>query len=323
MAHAVLSDPRFFNEEAAFAYVEAQLWPEGPVCPHCGATAEHIGHLEGVRSKPSKKHPEGVVQIGLRKCYACRQPFTVRKGTIFEDSHLPLRLWLQAIHLLCASKKGISTRQLQRMLNCGMKTAWHLSHRIREIMKPANDGIGSPVGGEGKTLEADMTFVGRKPGRKVGIGPHHMHAVLSLVERDGTARSFHVPNVRANTLRAIMESHASTDSHLMTDEENSFVGIGWNFASHGTVKHQIDEYVRYEDGGRIVTTNTVEGFFSVLKRGIYGVYQHVSEAHLQRYLTEFDFRYSNREKLGVSDNQRALRALKGAKGRRLAYQTTH
>jgi transposase-like protein len=323
MAKPVLSDPRFFNEEAAFAYVEAHLWPEGPTCPHCGATAEKIGRLEGVRSKPSRKHPEGVVQIGLRKCYACRQPFTVRKGTIFEDSHLPLRMWLQAIHLLCASKKGISTRQLQRMLNCGMKTAWHLSHRIREIMKPANEGIDSPVGGEGKTLEADLTFVGRKPGTKVRVGPSHMNAVLSLVERDGLARSFHVPNVRANTLHAVIENHASRKSDLMTDEENTFVGIGWNFASHGTVKHAIDEYVRHEGNGRVVTTNTVEGFFSVLKRGIYGTYQHVSEAHLQRYLTEFDFRYSNRERLGVSDVQRASRALKGAKGRRLTYETTH
>ena len=139
MAKPVLSDPRFFSEEAAFDYVEGQLWPEGPVCPHCGSTAEKIGRLEGVRSKPSKKNPEGVVQVGLRKCYACRGPaFTVRMGTIFEDSHLPLRMWLQAIHLLCASKKGISTRQLQRMLGCGLKTAWHLGHRIREMMTPAN-----------------------------------------------------------------------------------------------------------------------------------------------------------------------------------------
>jgi len=324
MAKPVLSDPRFSSEEAAFDYVEAQIWPEGPVCPHCGSLAEKIGRLQGVHSKPSMKHPQGVEIIGLRKCYACRGPaFTVRKGTIFEDSHLPLRMWLQAIHLLCASKKGISTRQLQRMLNCGMKTAWHLSHRIREIMKPANDGSGSPVGGEGKTLEADLTFVGRKPGTKVRVGPSHMNAVLSLVERDGQARSFHVPNVRANTLHAVIESHASRKSDLMTDEENTFVGIGWNFASHGTVKHRIDEYVRYEGNGRVVTTNTVEGFFSVLKRGIYGTYQHVSEAHLQRYLTEFDFRYSNRERLGVSDVQRATRALKGAKGRRLTYETTH
>lgn len=218
MTEPVLSDPRFFNEEAAFAYVEAHLWPEGPTCPHCGATAEKIGRLEGVRSKPSRKHPEGVVQIGLRKCYACRQPFTVRKGTIFEDSHLPLRMWLQAIHLLCASKKGMSTRQLQRMLNCGLKTAWHLSHRIREIMKPANDGLASPMGGEGKTLEADFTFVGRKPGTKVRRGNAHMNPVLSLVERDGSARSFHMPTVRGETIHAVLDNHASPKSDFMTDE---------------------------------------------------------------------------------------------------------
>jgi ISXO2-like transposase domain/Transposase zinc-ribbon domain len=323
MATPVFADPRFFSEEAAFEYVEAQLWPEGPTCPHCGALAEKIGRLQGVRSKPSKKHPSGVEIIGLRKCYACRGPaFTVRKGTIFEDSHLPLRLWLQAIHLLCASKKGIATRQLQRMLGCGMKTAWHLSHRIREIMKPANDGIGSPIGGEGRTLEADFTYVGRKPEKKVSFGHGHMNPVLALVERDGSARSFHMPTVRGDNIHAILESHASTKSDFMTDEGSVFTGVGWNFANHGTVQHTADEYVRRE-GDRIITTNTVEGFFSILKRGIYGVYQHVSEAHLQRYLVEFDFRYSNREKLGVNDTARAERAIRGARGRRLTYETTH
>src|SRR5260221_10579388 len=160
MANAVFSKPRFFNEESAFEYVEAQLWPDGPVCPHCGSTGEKIGRLT-VRSKPSKKNPDGVVQVGLRKCYACRGPvFTVRKGSIFEDSHFPLHLWLQAIHLLCASKKGISTRQLQRMLNCGMKTAWHLGHRIRAMMTP---DITGPMGGEGKTVEIDDMELGKSP----------------------------------------------------------------------------------------------------------------------------------------------------------------
>ena len=317
MAKPVLTDPRFFSEEAAFEYVEGQLWPEGPTCPHCGALAEKIGRLQGVRSKPSKKNPGGVVQIGLRKCYACRgAAFTVRKGTIFEDSHLPLRLWLQAIHLLCASKKGLSTRQLQRMLGCGMKTAWHLSHRVREIMKgPSNP---APMGGEGKTLEADWTYVGRKPGTKVKAGGGHMNAVLALVERDGGVRSFHVPNVRAENLRTVLGDHASPKSHFMTDEAGAFTLVGWNFASHGTVKHRDNEYVRGD-----VHTNTIEGFFSILKRGVYGVYQHVSQAHLHRYLAEFDFRYSNREKFGVDDSARTVRALKGAKGRRLTYETTH
>jgi hypothetical protein len=320
MAKPVLSDPRFFSEEAAFAYVEAHLWPEGPTCPHCGALSEKIGRVDR-RSKPSRKNPQGVPVIGLRKCYACRDTFTVRKGTIFEDSHLPLRMWLQAIHLLCASKKGLSTRQLQRMLNCGMKTAWHLGHRIREIMKPADDS--SPLGGEGTTIEADVTYVGRKPMTKAKRGGGgHMNPVFSLIERDGGSRSVHMPNVRVENLGAALDNHASGKSDFMTDEAHAFIQLGWNFRSHHTVTHSKDEYVRRE-GTRVVTTNGVEGFFSILKRGIYGVYQHVSEAHLQRYLAEFDFRYSNREKLGVNDVARADRALKGAKGRRLTYETTH
>jgi transposase-like protein len=310
MAHPVLAAPHFHNEEAAFAYVEAHLWPEGPVCPHCGNVDERrIGRLTGKTSRP-----------GLRKCYACRKTFTVRIGSIFEDSHFPLHLWLQAIQLITASKKGISTRQIQRAFNCSMKTAWFLTHRIREIMKPAS-GSGS-IGGEGKTVEGDVTYVGRKPFTKVKKGGGgHMNPVLSLVERDGGVRSTHLPDVRAHNLHAVIDNHASPESHFMTDEAHAFVDIGWNFASHRTVTHSKDEYVRRE-GEWVVTTNTIEGFFSILKRGIYGVYQHVSEAHLQRYLTEFDFRYTHREKRGVNDVARASLALKGAKGRRLTYETT-
>jgi transposase-like protein len=310
MARPILTAPHFHNEEAAFAYVEGHLWPEGPVCPHCGNCAgERIGRLTGKSSRP-----------GLRKCYACRKTFTVRIGSIFEDSHFPLHLWLQAIQLLVGSKKGVSTRQIQRTFNCSMKTAWFLTHRIREIMKPASDS--GPLGGEGKTIEADVTYVGRKPFTKVKKGGGgHMNPVLALVERDGSVRSTHMPDVRAHNLHAVIDNHASPRSHFMTDEAHAFVDIGWNFASHGTVTHSKDEYVRRE-GERIVTTNAVEGFFSILKRGVYGVYQHVSEAHLQRYLTEFDFRYSHRERLGVDDTRRASIALKGAKGRRLTYETT-
>jgi transposase-like protein len=307
MARPVLSAPHFHNEEAAFAYVEAHLWPNGPVCPHCqNDDKARIGRLTGKTSRP-----------GLRKCYACRKTFTVRQGSIFEDSHFPLRLWLQAIQLIVASKKGISTRQLQRTFNCSMKTAWHLGHRVREIMQGPVGSI-PPMGGEGRTLEADVTYVGRKPGTKVRRGTGHVRPVMALVERDGTARSFHIPNVRASTLGAVLGDHASGKSHFMTDEDHAFAGLGWNFASHGTVNHSKDEYVRGD-----VHTNTVEGFFSILKRGVYGIYQHVSEAHLHRYLTEFDFRYSNREKRGVNDIARASLALKGAKGRRLTYETTH
>jgi transposase-like protein len=311
MANPIFSASHFHNEEAAFAYVEGHLWPEGPVCPHCGnCDGERIGRLTGKSSRP-----------GLRKCYACRKTFTVRIGSIFEDSHFPLHLWLQAIQLIVASKKGISTRQIQRAFNCSMKTAWFLTHRIREIMKPADNS--GPLGGEGKTIEADVTYVGRKPFTKARRGGgSNMNPVFSLVEREGGVRSVHMPNVRVENLGAALDNHASGKSDLMTDEAAAFAQLGWNFRSHQSVNHSKDEYVR-RDGQRVITTNGVEGFFSILKRGIYGVYQHVSEAHLHRYLAEFDFRYSNREKLGVNDVARASRALAGAKGRRLTYETTN
>jgi len=310
MAKPVLSDPRFFSEQAAFDYVEAQLWPSGPTCPHCGAMADKIGRLDGVRSKPSRKHPEGVEIVGLRKCYACRQPFTVRKGTIFEDSHLPLRLWLQAIHLLCASKKGISTRQLQRMLGCGMKTAWHLGHRIREMMGPAaNSG---PLGGAGKTIEADDMELGRS--RHTRRRPRSMNVkVLSLVERGGDIRSVSLDH---RAIGARLRDLAHQDSRLVTDKGVAFKFLG--FASHESVDHSKFEWARGD-----VHTNTLEGFFSVFKRGIVGVYQHVDSKHFDRYLAEFDFRQNTRAKLGIDDVQREAIAIKGAPGKQLTYQTTY
>jgi transposase-like protein len=313
MAHAVLTAPQFHNEEAAFAHVEKVLWPNGPTCPHCGATGEHIGRLTGKTSR-----------LGLRKCYACRDTFTVRVGTIFEDSHLALHLWLQVIHLMCASKKGIATRQIQRMLNCSMKTAWHLSHRIRAAMA---DGGLEPLGGEGKIIEADATYVGgkeknkhvkkRNPKNIGGMGKQSVHV---LVERKGAARSHHVPNVRGDTLRPILLTHASPLSALMTDTAGGYLHVGKKFARHEAVDHGADEYVRYVKGGEPIHSNTAEGYFAILKRGIMGVYHHVSEAHLHRYLAEFDFRYSNREALKVNDVQRATRALEGFRGKRLTYE---
>ncbi len=306
MAKSLLSEPHFHSEAAAFEYVEARLWPAGPVCHHCGER-ERIGRLQGKSTRP-----------GLFKCYRCRKPFTVRMGTIFESSHLPLRLWLQIIHLMCASKKGISTRQIQRMLRCSMKTAWFLGHRIRAAMDEKPGVFFSPIGGEGKTVEGDETYIGRKAGSRAFEEPAPKQSVMSLVERGGAVRSFHVPNVTAKMLHPLIAKHAHRDSRFMTDESGVYAGLGWNFKSHQTVMHTAKEYVRGE-----VYTNTIEGYFSILKRGIYGVYQHVSEAHLHRYLNEFDFRYSNREKLGVNDVARADLALEGVKGKRLTYETTH
>lgn len=318
MARATLSAPHFTDEAAAFEFVEKLLWPRGPVCPHCGNVDEsRIGRLNA-RSKPSKTNPDGVKVHGLRKCYACRSKFTVRVGTIFEDSHLPMHMWLQVIQLMNSSKKGISTRQIQRLLNCSMKTAWHLTHRIREIMKPGDSFGGmSPLGGSGVTIEADETFVGAKAGRKLGRPPVEKQPVMALVERGGQVRSFHIPNVRASTLSNVLSNNTQRQSALMTDEAAAYVGIGWNFARHESVNHGEQEYVRGD-----AHTNTVEGYFSILKRGLYGVYQHVSEAHLHRYLNEFDFRYNHRQKLGIDDVTRAGTAVRNAKGRRLTYRRT-
>ncbi len=304
MAKSVLSAPPFQNEEAAFEYVEKHLWPRGPVCPHCGEK-ERIGRLQGKTTRP-----------GLRKCYACRKPFTVRIGSIFEDSHLPLHLWLQVIHLMSASKKGISTRQIQRMLQCSMKTAWFLTHRIREAMAERGHVL-PPLGGSGMTLEADETYIGGKAGRKLRRTVTEKQIVFSLVERDGRVRSFHVPNVRASTIGQVLANHSRRQSTLMTDEASVYMGLGWQFARHDYVKHREDEYVRGD-----VYTNTVEGYFSILKRGLYGIFQHVSEHHLHRYLSEFDFRYSNRAALGVDDIDRTALIVQGGKGKRLTYQTT-
>lgn len=297
-----LSAPQFHSEEAAFAYVEAELWPNGPVCHHCGET-NRIGKLNGKTTRP-----------GLYKCYACKKPFTVRMGTVFESSHVPLRVWLQAIYMMCSGKKGVSTRQLQRTFGCGMKTAWFLGMRVREAMKVLHI---EKMGGEGETIEADETWVGGKAKNRAFAPIPAKQAVVALVQRDGSVRSFHVPHVTATNLSPIIAKHVHTDTRFMTDESNVYTDARRWFASHETVNHSAKEYVRDD-----VYTNTVEGYFSVLKRGIYGVYQHVSEAHLKRYLVEFDFRYSNRIKLGIDDQTRSDLALAGVKGKRLTYRTT-
>jgi transposase-like protein len=295
----------FANEEAAIAYVETRLWPNGPVCPHCGA----IG--EAARAKGKTTRP------GLWNCRACRKPFTVKIGTVFESSHVPMRVWLQAMYLFCSSKKGISTRQLQRTFGCGLKTAWFLGHRVREAMTELNLLDSGPLGGANQVVEADETYVGGKArNRKNHIPPKA--PVVSLVERDGRVRSFHVENVTAQTLKPIIVANVNKASYLMTDESPVYWSIGREFSGHGAVNHSAEEYVRMA----FWHTNTVENFFSIFKRGIYGCYFHVSEKHLHRYAAEFDFRHNNRIALGVDDVARADRVLAGAKGKRLTYATS-
>lgn len=310
MANSVLNAPHFQNEEAAFAFVEANLWPNGPACPHCGnADGKRIGRLQGKTTR-----------IGLRKCYECRKPFTVRVGTIFESSHLSLHLWLQIIHLMCASKKGVSTNQVQRILNCSMKTAWFLTHRIREAMR--NDSL-APLGGSGGPVEVDETYIGRKVGvdKKRGGGAHK-NVVVTLVERGGSARSFHLDSATKAEVMPVLRMNLSKNARVMTDESGIYNGVKGDFADHRSVDHSRKEW-GYTDRktGEKINSNTVEGFFSVFKRGMIDVYQHCGEAHLHRYLAEFDFRHSYRVKLGIDDTERAAIALWGVRGKRLTYET--
>ncbi len=302
---SALNAPQLCSEEAAIAYVESRLWPDGSVCPHCGSINQAT-KLKGKTTRP-----------GLWKCRVCRKPFTVRMGTVFESSHVPLHIWLQAIYLMCSSKKGIATRQLHRTFGGSLKTAWFLGHRIREAMTVLRVDETDPLGGANLVVEADETFVGGKAANRKGKIPPKA-PVLSLVERDGRVRSFHVPNVTAQTLKPIIVANVNKASYLMTDESPVYWSIGREFAGHGAVNHSAQEYVR----GAFWHTNTTENYFSIFKRGIYGCYLHVSETHLHRYAAEFDFRYNNRIGLGIDDQARADRALVGAKGKRLTYRTT-
>jgi transposase-like protein len=313
---SILNKPHFHNEEAAFARLEALLWPNGPVCPHCGNT-ERIYSLKGVRSKPSKKNPEGIVRHGLKKCGACRKQFTVRVGTVFESSHIPLHKWFQAAHLLCASKKGISSHQLHRVLEITYEAAWFMGHRLREAMR---SGAIAPMGGAGGIIEADETFIGQKKGAKPkgqnkGRGYAHKHAVLALVERGGEVRTVQVEDVKTTTLIPILKANIAREARVMTDEAGQYAHLRNEFAEHGVVRHGKGEYVRGD-----IHTNTLEGYFSIFKRGMKGVYQHCSEKHLHRYLAEFEFRYNNRIAMNVNDEQRTANAIKGVVGRRLTYR---
>lgn len=305
---SALSAPHFHNEEAAFAYVEARVWPEGPTCPHCGGV-ERIGKMGGQSTR-----------LGLYKCYQCRKPFTVRIGTIFESSHVALHIWLQAMYLIAGSKKGISSNQLHRTLGVTLKTAWFMSHRIREAMK--DDSIGN-FGAGGGTVEADETFIGRDPDVAPSRHPYrHLNKVVALVDR-ATGRSASVVftgDFSAASVGQIVAEYVSPEAHLMTDEARHYRTIGRDYAAHSSVAHNRGEYVR--KGDATLHTNTIEGYFSIFKRGMKGVYQHCQKKHLHRYLAEFDFRYSNRQALGCNDGDRADRLLLGVVGKRLTYQQT-
>jgi transposase-like protein len=309
-----LQNPIFHDDEAAARHFEAMRWPDGPYCPLCGS-------FDRVKptTTPNKAHGSWY------HCGACRRRFSSTMGTVCERSHIPLTKWLLAMHLMCSSKKAISAHQLHRMLGVTYKSAWFMAMRIREAMRQLDPDL-SPMGGEGKTAEADETFVGGKETNKhkkvrtqqqTG-GFQGKEPVFSIVERGGKVRSHHVPSVNAATLRPILEAQLDKASILMTDGEGQYRILGPMYAKHETVNHRIGEYVRGE-----AHTNTVEGYFSILKRGIVGTYHHVSQQHLKRYLCEFDFRYNERSALGVEDVERTAKAVRGTVGKRVTYQSTN
>lgn len=315
MAKSPLENPIFKDAGKARAYLEKLLWADGRVCGYCGTVDESTG----LPARP-----------GFYQCNACRKQFTVQVGTVFERSHIPLNKWLLAAFLLCASKKGVSAHQMHRMLGITYKSAWFMMHRLREAMKVDTQSDG-PLGGEGKVVEADETYLGKRDGRPSrpdafvsGFGwisrpkIDTQRKVVALVERGGKARSFVVDKVNKKTVRNILFTNADRKSVLMTDEAVIYPATGVHYADHQTVNHSKYEYAR-----GTASTNTIEGYFSIFKRGMKGVYQHCSEAHLHRYLAEFDFRYSNRAALEIDDAARARKALKGIVGKRLTYRRTN
>lgn len=305
-----INSPFFIDEAEARKYLEAQRWPNGAVCPHCGGDE---------RIYPIKANKDAKVREGLYQCNDCDKTFTVTVGTVFEGSKVPLHKWLMATYMMCSSKKGVSSKQLERSLGVSYKTAWFMSHRIREAMREENGGL---LGGSGKTVEVDETFIGRdkniKPkGMKKGRGYHHKQKVLSIVERGGKVRSNHVPSVKASTLKPILNEQIAKGSQVYTDEAGQYTQTREPmFEKHEFVSHGIGEYVRGD-----IHTNTIEGYFSIFKRGMKGIYQHCGEQHLKRYLCEYDFRYNYREKLGFDDMARTQIALQGIEGKRVLYRS--
>jgi transposase-like protein len=308
-----LTNEIFNNEEPARKHFEASRWPNGPECPHCGVVGEAT-ELKGKSTRP-----------GVWNCRACDKPFTATIGTIFERSHIPMHKWLLAIRLMSSSKKGISAHQLWRMLGFGSyRTAWFMAHRIRESMRSVDPDVFTPLGGEGKTAEADETYIGGKErnrhrkdrGKHIG-GAYGKETVFSIVERGGSVRSKHLTSVTAATLRPILVAHLNEKTFLVTDDAGQYRHMHRDFR-HEIINHSAEEYVRGE-----AHTNTVESYFAILKRGITGTYHHVSQQHLKRYLCEFDFRYNERMALNVSDAERAHKALIGSIGKRVTYQDTN
>jgi len=293
-----LTAPIYHNDRAARKHLESLLWPDGPHCPRCGVMGDRITKLKGKSTRP-----------GVHKCKDCRKPFTVTVGTVMERSKIPLCKWVLAAQLMAASKKGMSAHQLHRMIGTTYETAWFLFHRLREA---AWDPKRGPIGGENKVVEADETYIGGKAKNKAFGPPPKKHPVFSLVERDGEVRSFHVTNVNSKTLRPIIVETASRKSYLMTDESSVYPKVGKEFSGHGTVNHSAKEYVR----GSFWYTNTVESYFALLKRGVYGNFHSISEAHLHRYLSEFDFKYNTRK---MSDAERGDALLRATKSKRLMY----
>jgi transposase-like protein len=310
---SVLSSPHFHDEVEAFRFLESVVWVNGTVCPHCGIVGARVYDLAGVRGKPSVKNPEGAIRYGLKKCGECRKQFTAKVGTVFEHARMPLHKMLQAVHLMTSSKKGISAHQLSRILEVQYKSAWFLAHRIREAMR---SGELAPFGSGGGAVEVDETYIGRKKGVPIKGAYHHKMAVLGLVDRaTGRSRLFHLEKAAGSLIQPIVLANLSREARLMTDEAMIYRKIGREFAEHSAVHHYKKEYVRGD-----VTTNTVEGAFSIFKRGMKGIYQHCGERHLHRYLAEFEFRYSYRIANGFDDRARTVESLKGIVGKRITYR---
>lgn len=291
------------------------MWAGGVVCPHCGVTGGRVYDLAGVRTKPCKKNPEGKVRYGLKKCGECRAQFTAKVGTVFEHARLPLTKMLQAVHLMVSSKKGISAHQLSRVLEVQYKSAWFLAHRIREAMRDGNLEI---MGGKGAEVLADETYIGNRYQKhpKARGSDHKMRVVSLLDKTTGKTRSVYAPGLVKDEVAQIVRHNIHRESLLVTDESKLYNAVGKEFSGHHRVLHGANIYVR--NG---FSTNALEGYFSIFKRGMRGVYQHCGEQHLHRYLAEFDFRYSNRQANGIDDRQRAVEAVKGISGKRLTYQT--